>query len=337
MDILFKIQSVGNLLKELLNKQTNNRDSEKLYSRILEAKSFNHWFTEDAVILRLHQIRNFLTSDEFNSAYSIFTKNKFKKGRIIGVHSEENIPLEEFADLLGILISGNSFIYKTNEKSDKLILYLFELIGKHIPELSQQINFFDGKIKNYDFLFFTQRENANTVLKKYLNKDKSFIEVRHQSVAVLDGNENAEVLKLLGNDVFSFFGMGCGNVRKIYIPKNYDLTIIFKAFEERHSIIDHSAYANNYQYYQSVYLLNCIPHFDNGFLLFKEDTELRSPTGVMYYEYYEDKRVLLETLHDSLNISVIYTSNPVHEKEKMLGESINQLLFPSENLINFLQ
>lgn len=337
MDLLYKIQSFGHSFLELLDKQTTNRKSEILYSHIAKAYHFNHWYTEENVLLRLQQICKFLISEQFISTYSIILNNRFKKNRTIGFFSEENIPLEEFPVLLSILLSGNSFLYKTSEKSDKLISFFFELLGKTINDLKQGINFTDGMLKSADTLIITRLKESHSIIKKYLEKKKSFQEVRHQSVAILGGNEDDGTLKLLGKDIFSFYGQGCGNVRKIYIPKSFDLTIFFQAIEGWHSLSDHNTYANNYQYYQSVYLLNRIPHFDNGFLLFKEDKAMRSPTGVMYYEYYEDKSALLETLRHSSNVSVIYTSNPVHKREIMFGESVNQLLLPSENLINFLQ
>ena len=31
-------------------------------------------------------------------------------------------------------------------------------------------------------------------------------------------------LKDLGKDIFSYFGLGCRNVSKIYLPEGYDLT-----------------------------------------------------------------------------------------------------------------
>jgi hypothetical protein len=155
-------------------------------------------------------------------------------------------------------------------------------------------------------------------------------------VAVLDGNEKPEELNLLGHDLFTFFGMGTGNVRKLFVPKGFDLTIFFRAIEEWHSLRDHSSFVNNYQYNKTVYLINNITHFDNGFMLFKEDTAYRAPTGVLFYEYYEDKTALLKILNQSPYLTFIYTANDENSRLRKFGESMNQLLLPSDNIIKFL-
>jgi len=131
--------------------------------------------------------------------------------------------------------------------------------------------------------------------------------------------------------------MGSGSVKKLYLPRGYDLTTFYKSIENWNFLLDHSAYANNYQYYQSVFLINQIPHLDNGFLLLTEDSSYRSPTGVLYYEYYDDKSHLFEMLNNSSNISDIYTSGAAIGHEKMFGDSVNQMLLPSNKLIRFLQ
>jgi hypothetical protein len=337
LDTLYNIQSFGCLLLEVLNKEITCHETEVLQSQISKARHYNHWFTEDSVTLRLRMICDFIISEKFKSAYSIFRTQEFKKNKIFGVLSEENIPLEEFPTLMSILVSGNTFIYKTTEKSDKLLSFFFEFLHKTFKEFESGINFNSDNLKDDNEFIITQQKDNKVEIKKYLENKIALHEVRHQSVAVLDGNENSETLKLLAADIFNFFGMGSGNVRKLYIPKGFDLTVFIRLIENWHFLLDHSAYANNYQYYQSVFLLNQIPHLDNGFILFTEDNAFRSPTGVLYYEYYDDKTKLFETLKNSSTISYVYTSSPVNIHEKMFGESVNQMLLPSENLIRFLQ
>jgi hypothetical protein len=237
---------------------------------------------------------------------------------------------------LAVVLSGNSFIYKTNEKSDKLISFFFEVLGNSIKEMKQTINFTDDRIKIADKYIFTHLKDEKPELKKYFAENKTLFEIRYQSVAVLNGNENPEELNLLGEDIFSFFGRGSGNVRKIYIPSGYDLTIFIRAIEEWHFLRDHNAYANNYQYYSTIYLLNNIQYLDNGFLLLKEDDAFIAPIGVLYYEYYENKDALLERLSLSSGISAIYTSCPIHENINKFGESVNQMLVPDDNIKKFL-
>ena len=337
MDILSDIESFGRLFLELLNKQKANREAAILHSHISKAKSYNHWFTEDFVNLRLTQICNFLYSEKFISSYSELLKKNIQKGKYFGISSEEKIPLEEFPILLFLLLSGNSFSYKIFEKSDKLLQFFFELLGKNIQGFKERIDFTVSTIKNAEKFIVTRQKEERAEIKKYYEKKELFYEIRYPSVAVLDGNEQPEDLNLLGKDIFTFFGMGPGNIKKLYLPRGYDLQVLFRALEKWNFLNDHNAYANNCQYYRSVYLLNKISFFDTGFMLFKEDSGMRSPTSVLYYEFFEDKKAILGKLNNSLNVSHIFTLNPVSPKELGFGESLTQLLIPSENFINFLQ
>jgi hypothetical protein len=185
-------------------------------------------------------------------------------------------------------------------------------------------------------LIVTKRQESNVTEQEYLSKKPFFIETRHQSVAVLNGDETSETISWLGNDMFSYFGMGCGNVRKLYLPEGFEVHRFYNAIEPWNSLLEHSAYTNNYQYYQSVYLMNRIEHLDNGFLILKEDTSTQAPTGVLFYEYYKNKNLLIDNLMGSDKINFIYTSNPENERQRAFGESVNQLLLPSINLKLFL-
>ncbi len=254
----------------------------------------------------------------------------------IGVISEEKIPLEELPLLLAIIFSQHNFLYKTNEKSDKILTHIFQLLENKYPEFSSVVNFSDQPLKNVDSLIVTKRQGSNITEKEYFSKKPSFVETRHQSVAVINGDETGETLSWLGNDIFSYFGMGSGNVRKLYLPEGFEISRFYKAIEPWNSLLEHSAYTNNYQYYQSVYLMNRLEHYDNGFLILKEDVSMQATTGVLFYEYYKNKNILLNELVASDKINFIYTSNPENEKQRAFGESVNQLLLPSINLKLFL-
>ena len=47
-------------------------------------------------------------------------------------------------------------------------------------------------------------------------------------MAVLDGTERADDIKQLAVDIFSYFGLGCRNVSKMYIPEDYCFDVFFE-------------------------------------------------------------------------------------------------------------
>ena len=93
---------------------------------------------------------------------------------------------------------------------------------------------------------------------------------------------------MLSNDVFDYFGLGCRSVSKIFIPKGYDLDLLFNAFYNKRFVIDHNKYANNYDYNKAVYLMSEEKFYDNGFVILKEEKKLGSPIACVYFEYYDD-------------------------------------------------
>jgi len=334
--LLKKIQDFGKELLEILDENSTAAEAGKLLDLIKDAKNYNHWFTESNVRLRLQRICNYLLSKNYLNDYEPWLACGYNKEKTIGVISEERIPLEELPVLLAIIFSQHNFLYKTNEKSDKILSYFFQLLIKKYPEFSRSVNFTDEPLRNIDSLIFTKRQDSNVTEKEYLSKKPSFVEVRHQSVAIIKGDESDETLSWLGNDIFSFFGMGCGNVRKLYLPEGFNVNRIYNTIEQWNSLFEHSAYTNNYQYYQSVYLMNRIEHLDNGFLLLKQDNLIQAPIGVLFYEFYKDRNSLMDKLISSDKISFIYTSNPENERQRAFGESVNQLLLPSKKLRLFL-
>jgi hypothetical protein len=330
------IKELGKTIYTLLEKDSNNKETGTFSQVIQQAVNYNHWYTKEAVVMRLQAIAQILTNDEFCNALFESCKTKSTHHYIIGVHSEENIPLEEISTLLAILVSGNSFVYKTSEKSDKILPFLFDLLCSIEPEIVNHISFTDAPLKKVEKLIFTQKRKASVTTQSYLSKRPALLDVRHSSVAILNGKETDEELELLATDVFNYFGVGCGNVKKIYLPEGYPLPHLFEAFEPWHGIADHNQYANNYQYNQSVYLMNRIEHLDNGFLLLKQDENIYAPTGVLFYEFYSDENIALRKLNEINQFSYLYNSCPIGKNEKAFGSSVNQLLVPSEKIIQFL-
>jgi hypothetical protein len=69
----------------------------------------------------------------------------------------------------------------------------------------------------------------------------------------------------------------------------------------------HNKYKNNFDYNFTLFILNSMPHFNNGCLLLKEDTSLQSRIASAHYEYYDDLtalEVLLQTKQEEIQCVV---------------------------------
>jgi len=91
---------------------------------------------------------------------------------------------------------------------------------------------------------------------------------------------------VLAKDIFQYFGLGCRNVTRIFIPQDFVIDRLFENFLGFQDIINHNKYANNYDYNRAVYLLNQEKFWDNNFVMLKEDDKLFSPLSVINFSRY---------------------------------------------------
>ena len=166
------------------------------------------------------------------------------------------------------------------------------------PELKEYIQISLGPIKNYDAVIATGSNNSIAQFETYFSHVPHLFRKNRSSVALLDGTETNEELNALSSDCFDFFGMGCRNISKLYIPEGFDLNRIFENFLGQTHLIQHHKYGNNYDYNRTVYLMNQIPFLDNNAFMLKEDKGLHAPLSVIYYEYYSDKNVIVNQLNE---------------------------------------
>lgn len=286
------IQQRIEAFSELGNKIRNI--SEKEFENLcIHAKNNNSWFVESSIQHALNGINQFLTKSDlerWTSKYSLDNTSK-----TIGIVMAGNIPLVGFHDLLCILISGHKAMVKVSSQDEYLMKHICNLLIELNSEFKKQITFVD-RLANMDAIIATGSDNTSRYFEYYFSKYPNIIRRNRTSVGILTGEEAEDDLKSLGDDIFTYFGLGCRNVSKIFIPKGYDLNTFFGAIEQFNEVRHHHKYNNNYEYNKSIYLVNNEKHLDNGFLLLKESPDLVSPISVLYYEYYETDKALKLTL-----------------------------------------
>jgi hypothetical protein len=209
------------------------------------------------------------------------------KMRSIGLILAGNIPIVGFHDILCVLASGHKALIKLSSQDQKFIPYILEKLIEIEPAFERQISFID-RLKDFDAVIATGSNNTSRYFDYYFSKVPHIIRKNRNSVAVLNGQESREDLKALGHDIFDYFGLGCRNVSKLYVPKDYVFEEFFESIEEFKSVADHHKYNNNYDYNKSIFLVNLDKHLDNGFILLKEDSRFVSPLAVLYYEEYHN-------------------------------------------------
>jgi len=286
---------------------------EKFKDLLSLSQSHNGWFTPEQVYFAVESWAKALREDNINkwlSDYPIDCAQGDKAVKTIGLILAGNIPLVGFHDFLSVLISGHKVLVKASSNDQHLIAFLANYLISIVPELSNYISFTDGKLENFDAIIATGSNNTARYFEFYFKDKPSIIRKNRNSVAVLNGNESHEDLVGLGEDIFRYFGLGCRNVSKLFVPKDYNFDAFFKAIYEYKDVIFYEKYSNNYDYNKAVFLMSNFKLLDNEFLTLKEDASFSSPISSLFYEYYDDIEDLQKRLEiESDQIQCIVSNN----------------------------
>jgi hypothetical protein len=281
-----------------LGNHLSNLSDEAFETLALNARLENPWFTAENVKRSLTGITQYLKEDKLRQWTSHYTLNP-KEPKEVALVLAGNIPLVGFHDLLSVLISGHHAQLKLSSKDSKLIQYLIKHLIWLEPAFEKAITIKENKLENFEAVIATGSDNSARYFEYYFGKYPNIIRKNRSSCVILTGTESDEEMEALGEDIFSYFGLGCRNVSKAFVPKGYDLAKILSRWESYKDIIHHHKYCNNYDYQKSILLVNLIPFLDNGFILLQENDKLVSPISVLFYEYYTDQTDLKNKL--SLN------------------------------------
>ena len=278
-------------------------------SLIVLSQSHNGWFTPEQVKFSVQSWAKALTEDNLNQWLSNYDFSKIEPKKV-GLILAGNIPLVGFHDFVSVLISGHDVLVKTSSNDQHLLKFLAKYLIAIQPELNSKITFVEGKLEGFDAVIATGSNNTARYFEYYFKDKPSIIRKNRNSVAVLDGTETFEDLVGLGEDIFRYFGLGCRNVSKLFVPKDYNFDNFFKAMYEYRDVIQYEKYANNYDYNKAVFLMSNFQLLDNEFLTIKEDTSYASPISSVFYEFYENLEEITTRLNaDAEQIQCIVSKN----------------------------
>ena len=286
------------------------------------SQSHNGWYTPENVYFSIQSWAEALTEENLNQWLSNYTI-PIQEPKKVALILAGNIPLVGFHDFLSVLITGNTVLVKTSSNDQHLLPFLAKYIIAVQPELAQNIAFVDGKLENFDAVIATGSNNTARYFEYYFKDKPSIIRKSRNSVAVLTGNETKEQLTALGEDIFRYFGLGCRNVSKLFVPKGYSFDAFFEAIFEYQDVIHYEKYANNYDYNKAVFLMSNFKLLDNGFLTLKEDSSHASPISSVFYEYYDslaeiEKRLEIEadTIQCIVSNNLVKNSIPFGQTQR---------------------
>ena len=286
---------LGNFLRQFSRKEIcqhkavlyNDLFFDALKMQLKRAKETNGWFTEDNILYAFESVSKLLTKSNLTNWTSSYSLDN-TSSKTIAIIMAGNIPLVGFHDFLSVLISGHKALIKQSSNDNRFLPLLASYLEYVAPDFKGYIQFTEEKLTDFDAAIATGSNNTARYFEYYFEKYPNIIRKNRNTIAVLTGNETAEDLKNLGEDIFRYFGLGCRSVSKLFVPVDYDFDLLFKALFPLKDIINYQKYHNNYDYNKTVYLMSEFKLVENGFLMLKEDANYSSPIATLFYEYYTD-------------------------------------------------
>ena len=284
------------------------------------SQSHNGWYTPEQVYFSIQSWAKALTQenlDQWTSSYDFTTT----ESKTIALILAGNIPLVGFHDFISVLVSGHNVLVKTSSDDQHLLPFLAKYLITVEPQLANKINFVEGKLEGFDAVIATGSNNTARYFEYYFKDKPSIIRKNRNSVAVLNGQETKEQLIALGEDIFRYFGLGCRNVSKLFVPKGYSFDAFFEAIFEYQDVIHYEKYANNYDYNKAVFLMSNYKLLDNGFLTLKEDSSHASPISSVFYEYYDSLSEIEKRLESEAETIQCIVSNNLVQNSIPFGQT----------------
>ena len=327
MDIEQRIQVFVELGQELAD------TSDEFKARLQTAKHKNGWFNTEQSQLAFVNWSKTLTASNLKQWAAMYPQliNEIEPKKV-GLIMAGNIPLVGLHDLISVLLSGHEAIVKLSSDDTLLMTYIIDRINKISSELGSRIEITE-RLNSIDAVIATGSNNSSRYFEAYFGQYPNIIRKNRTSVAILDGNESSAELAQLGKDIFAFYGLGCRNVTKLYVPKDYSFNLFYESIFEYATVLDNIKYVHNYDYHKTLFLLNSEQMLDNEFLLIKEDTNLRSPIGVLHYEYMSvEKKDLVKSLNQSEEIQCVIENQSIK-----FGEAQNPQLWDYADNVDTLR
>ena len=277
-----------------------------------QASVENQWFTPEFIDLAINNIiHNYLQPSQLQFLIDEYDLHDNDNPRSIGLVLAGNIPLVGFHDLLSVFITGHYTMVKPSSKDEVLVKHIIQKMVELDPAAKKYFNVRDLLKGAYAFIA-TGSNNSSRYFEYYFRNHPHIIRKNRTSVAVLTGKESAEELEKLADDVHQYFGLGCRNVTKIYVPEHYEFEPLLDVFKKYHYLIDHNKYKNNYDYNLAIHMLNKKYYMTNGSILLVKDESPFSPISQLNYSFYTNGEQVKNELDKNEAIQCVVSKQDVN-------------------------
>ena len=270
-----------------------------------QAEQLNNWFTQRFIQTAAEAVaNNFLNNDLLRNWADHYHLDDNITAKTVGIVMAGNIPLVGFHDFLCVFVSGHKQLCKLSSKDDVLLKHLVTKMTEWNPAVAERVQF-NSMLKDCDAYIATGSDNSARYFNYYFGRYPSIIRKNRTSVGILTGNETEAELSLLADDVMQYFGLGCRNITKLYVPTGYDFVPLLNALRKYSWMFDHHKYRNNYDYQLAIYLMNNIYYMTNDCIVLIENEQVFSPIGTLHYSYYQQQADVINSLQGNEQVQAI--------------------------------
>jgi hypothetical protein len=222
----------------------------------------------------------------------------------LGLVMAGNIPLVGFHDFLCVFMSGHRVVIKASSKDELLIKHLIQKLTEWDSRVAELVSFSE-RLNGCDAYIATGSNNSSRYFDYYFGKYPNIIRRNRTSVAILDNTETAEELDALSNDIQLYFGLGCRNVTKLFVPKEYDFIPLLDTLKKYAYFKDFHKYLHNFDYHLALLIMGNRYYMNNDAVIFTENTSPFSPVSQVHYEFYENKQSVIDQLQNNPEVQCI--------------------------------
>lgn len=298
-----KLQNRIELLEQL-KKYLNENDAGWQAAKE-QATRMNGWFTPEFIDLAVKNItEQFLDAGKLDAWIKHYHIDDTISPKNTGIVMAGNIPLVGFHDFLSVFVSGHTQTIKLSSKDEVLLKHLVQKMSEWDNDTASHI-LFAPMLKGCDAYIATGSNNSALYFDYYFSRYPSIIRRNRTSVAIITGKETPGELENLSDDIHQFFGLGCRNVTKIYVPEGYDFVPLLRSFHRYKYFADHNKYRNNYDYNLSLHIMNNRFYMTDETTLLVENEQLFSPISQLNYSFYTDQEAIINSLKHNNDVQCI--------------------------------
>ncbi|TFH33374.1 MAG: acyl-CoA reductase [Bacteroidia bacterium] len=288
-EIIKAFAELGIIMADAASDSPFSSEAKWLRERMDDQYLSNKWFTPGNVRFAVKSLSHMISRDNLEKWFNIYDIQSIRRTPLtVALVMAGNIPLVGFHDLLCVLASGNMALVKTSSKDPGLTMNITEILGRINPLFSNRINFSGEALSDYNAMIATGSDNSRRYFEYYFGSKPHLFRSNRSSLGLVVTGTTDEELRLLGRDIFSYFGLGCRNVSKLLVNRDFDTDRLTELWSGYRYLSEHQGWSNNYRYNRALFNINGVKFTDGRSFLLTENSSLFPPLSVIHYQYYDN-------------------------------------------------